>query len=556
MNTKNLIEEPICQWCRRGVPPGQNGILGTTEGTIFCSESCFSQSRRASFKRAKTCDWCRHVRHAVSYVDFQDGVTQLQFCSDKCLNQYKMQIFCNETQAHLDMNPHLKEKSASTGSLITPDLWLKNCKSRSMSPASDRSESVSPTPSMHQSPEPSPTMRSPPSKKPMISVAPASKLLSKTVQIPISRNTAKANRKRRPGLRPMQQTVLQNRRSSNLKLDFSQTNNNNNSNVLNNNLTSTSSGMLTKPATVTSGSVQDLRNAIPMQKLPHPLTPTKFENRESPTTPRPPLNIPHKFLQMPPNSAMRPPFFPMNPMFRFGSFPNQPNTMPPPPPIGTPLPNIDLGSANRPPGSILGLPVPPVTILVPCPIVIPLPLPIPIPIPLIDFLKATNPKSPKQEPSNSRSPDHQLDDISDLEKEPDMEDSPLDFTIVSHKQRRRQEQEEEEALAGSQSSYTLEPIAAHDDARTNDTDRSPEHKLPKFKITRLNLRRVTESEEDTRTTVGNVREQQRSPEEEEAESCREMVERSRPLRKRKRLVVAHHEAMAAEQDEETSGAKG
>lgn len=107
------------------MPPGQNGILGTTEGTIFCSESCFSQSRRASFKRAKTCDWCRHVRHAVSYVDFQDGVTQLQFCSDKCLNQYKMQIFCNETQAHLDMNPHLKEKCASTGTFYS-ELSLKS----------------------------------------------------------------------------------------------------------------------------------------------------------------------------------------------------------------------------------------------------------------------------------------------------------------------------------------------------------------------------------------------------------------------------------------------
>ncbi|KXJ84035.1 hypothetical protein RP20_CCG021204 [Aedes albopictus] len=474
-----------------------------------------------------------------------------------------MQIFCNETQAHLDMNPHLKEKCASTGSLITPDLWLKNCKSRSVSPASDRSESVSPAPSipMHPSPEPSPSMQSPPAKKPMISVAPASKLLSKTVQVPIGRSTTKATRKRRPGLRPMQQAVLQNRRSSNHKMDFSQSNNNNNnSNVMNNNLASTGSTMLPKPATITSGGIQDLRTAIPMQKLPHPMTPTKFENRESPTTPRPPLNIPHKFLQMPPNPAMRPPFFPMNPMFRFGSLPNQPNTMPPPPPVGTPLPNMDPGPLNRPPGSILGLPVPPVTILVPCPIVIPLPIPIPIPIPLIDFLKATNPKSPKQEPSTSRSPDPRLEDVSDPEREPDSEESPLDFTTITHEQRRQQDLEQEEALAASRNSYTLESIGVvPDDTRTSaEVDRSPEHKLPKFKITRLNLRRVAESEEETpRTVCGPVREQRLSPEEEEAENCREMVvERSRPLRKRKRLVVAHHEAMAAEQDEETGGAKG
>lgn len=102
--------ENICSWCRRIVSSSSSEILGSPDGPLFCSESCFSQSRRANFKRAKVCDWCKHVRNAVNYVDFQDNASQLQFCSDKCLNQYKMQIFCNETQAHLDMNPHLKEK--------------------------------------------------------------------------------------------------------------------------------------------------------------------------------------------------------------------------------------------------------------------------------------------------------------------------------------------------------------------------------------------------------------------------------------------------------------
>ena len=46
----------------------------------FCSELCFTQCRRANFKRNKTCDWCRHIRHTVNYVDFQDGEHQLQFC--------------------------------------------------------------------------------------------------------------------------------------------------------------------------------------------------------------------------------------------------------------------------------------------------------------------------------------------------------------------------------------------------------------------------------------------------------------------------------------------
>lgn len=101
-----------CGWCKRTVSLSSPEFLASPEGPRYCTESCFSQSRRASFKRAKTCDWCKHVRHAVSYVDFHDGASQLQFCSDKCLNQYKMQIFCKETQAHLDMNPHLKEKSS------------------------------------------------------------------------------------------------------------------------------------------------------------------------------------------------------------------------------------------------------------------------------------------------------------------------------------------------------------------------------------------------------------------------------------------------------------
>ncbi|KFM64397.1 hypothetical protein X975_01069, partial [Stegodyphus mimosarum] len=43
-----------------------------------------------------------------------------------------MQIFCKETQAYLQMNPHLQEETnknpGSTGSkLITPDLWLRDC---------------------------------------------------------------------------------------------------------------------------------------------------------------------------------------------------------------------------------------------------------------------------------------------------------------------------------------------------------------------------------------------------------------------------------------------
>lgn len=109
------ILENNCSWCHQTIGPQSTEILGISQGTKFCSENCFSYWRRASFKRAKTCDFCKNVRNAVSYVDFNDGATQLQFCSDKCLNQYKMQIFCRETQAHLELNPHLKEKIDSSG---------------------------------------------------------------------------------------------------------------------------------------------------------------------------------------------------------------------------------------------------------------------------------------------------------------------------------------------------------------------------------------------------------------------------------------------------------
>lgn len=113
-NISSFLLESNCSWCHQDISAQSTEIIGS-QGTIFCSENCFLFWRRASFKRAKTCDFCKSVRNAVSYVDFNDGASQLQFCSDKCLNQYKMQIFCRETQAHLELNPHLKEKKDAGG---------------------------------------------------------------------------------------------------------------------------------------------------------------------------------------------------------------------------------------------------------------------------------------------------------------------------------------------------------------------------------------------------------------------------------------------------------
>jgi len=89
----------ICGWCQK------EGLklftLRTSDGSKtrnFCSEFCFTQCRRASFKKNKICHWCKHVRHTVNYVDFHDGKNQLQFCSTKCLNQYKMNVVCREIE--------------------------------------------------------------------------------------------------------------------------------------------------------------------------------------------------------------------------------------------------------------------------------------------------------------------------------------------------------------------------------------------------------------------------------------------------------------------------
>ncbi|KAK0092203.1 hypothetical protein PV326_001941, partial [Microctonus aethiopoides] len=128
----------ICSWC--GCASGGTWEPGNATFSCsninncgrFCSEACFAAGRRAAFKRARTCDWCRHIRRS-------DGESQLQFCSDKCLNQYKMNIFCRETQAHLALQglAGLSSNNLNTsGGLITPELWLRDCQSPTIPPSS------------------------------------------------------------------------------------------------------------------------------------------------------------------------------------------------------------------------------------------------------------------------------------------------------------------------------------------------------------------------------------------------------------------------------------
>ncbi|XP_075166136.1 sine oculis-binding protein [Haematobia irritans] len=431
----NALDEKLdfqnCCWCRRPVPENAPEFLTTSDGPRYCSESCFTQSRRASFKKAKTCDWCKHIRHAVSYVDFHDGASQLQFCSDKCLNQYKMQIFCKETQAHLDMNPHLKEQgldAANNGAnLITPDLWLKNCRSRSASPESTVSTSPGPncatTNVSERSSARSNTPMSPPKLasatpvsnnslhsanvppyKPIISVAPVSKLMSKSPGIIASRQSPKHNRKKRPIKATCTAEIPSNR--SEVKTNCSATGQvggkakptliggpHNETNRPNMNQTGTPS--LTQFA---ASCVQDLHMNVP------PLSPMLENPASHPSTPH---NLPNTtntgrptFFATPPNIAgppppppgqpsagfvPRPPFMhnhPALPRFfgNFSSFPQPPNAAMIPP---------DLMGLNAS--------LPPVTVMVPYPVIIPLPIPIPVPLPVVDFYKAhLNPEERKK----------------------------------------------------------------------------------------------------------------------------------------------------------------
>ncbi|XP_052741175.1 sine oculis-binding protein homolog [Bicyclus anynana] len=467
-----------CSWCNKSVG-SESGALQQA-GAVFCSELCFSQSRRANFKRAKTCDWCRHVRHTVAYVDFQDGATQLQFCSDKCLNQYKMHIFCRETQAHLDLNPHLVNASSSS-SLITPDLWLKNCKSRSSSPKSERSgsPSVEKTQNTHsEKPDPPPNQRKSP--LPLITIAPPAKLMNPK---PLDE-------------RPIQKSPEAKKDTRNLKMN------------LRKRRTSKCS------ATVTSQSIrqnstpkaQDVRMCSPSIDGSSPASTVTVGNSAIHSPPNPINHVPpfpNPMFGMPPPGFMENPNGHMNdprhPMFapRLGFMPPPPGMMHQERPRMFPQFPPQISAIGQ---------APPVTVLVPYPVILPIPLPIPIPIPLTTFLQAHRSNKVKTEVSN------------------DDAEGPLDFTINSDKNKTAPAKEPTEVVenndpeAPDRSNYEPnkdihERIEADSPMEAIPEVGNPEQTLPKFKITRLGNK------------MAKI-----------VAKTRETAESSRPLRKRRRLV--------------------
>ncbi|XP_073694304.1 sine oculis-binding protein homolog B [Garra rufa] len=161
----------VCVWCQKEGVKRYSLLMGS-ELKSFCSEKCFAACRRAYFKRNKArdedrhgdqspppgqtldtpsrlllkmnnntrvCDWCKHVRHTKEYLDFGSGEERLQFCSTKCLNQYKMDVFYREARAalsgpssaHKDEEDRPNTAVTETQKLLTPEAWDRPAKTLS-----------------------------------------------------------------------------------------------------------------------------------------------------------------------------------------------------------------------------------------------------------------------------------------------------------------------------------------------------------------------------------------------------------------------------------------
>ncbi|KAM6973141.1 sine oculis-binding protein homolog A isoform 2-T2 [Aplochiton taeniatus] len=386
----------MCAWCQK-VGVKRYSLSMGSELKSFCSEKCFAACRRAYFKRNKArdedglggklpqhsfsqdtprlvfktnsdvlvCDWCKHIRHTKEYLDFGAGERRLQFCSAKCLNQYKMDIFYKETQAALPgglcnpgHGPGGEGKTELSGGvqLLTPESWgapLTDLRRKAPSPAvatttsaqaqstsstnspsetgavcspSSSSSAKNPTPRPHDSPTlpppPIPTlhpsMGMPPGSPPMV-MTPRGPM-----PLPLFMEHQMMHQMRQPFLRPTPHTTGPNSPMSN-------------------------------PMIPGLGPPPPPRNLGPPSSPMH--RPMLSPHVHPSSNPNPGMMPPHPGLHMP----GLPPFPPVN-MMPNGHIP-MPHMM-----------NFGMPS--------LAPLVPPPTLLVPYPIIVPLPVPIPIPVPI------------------------------------------------------------------------------------------------------------------------------------------------------------------------------
>ncbi|XP_047249197.1 sine oculis-binding protein homolog A isoform X3 [Girardinichthys multiradiatus] len=382
----------MCAWCQK-VGVKRYSLSMGSELKSFCSEKCFAACRRAYFKRNKlgyirnytVCDWCKHIRHTKEYLDFGAGERRLQFCSAKCLNQYKMDIFYKETQAALPgalCNPghgaggEGKPECSGGVQLLTPESWgtpLTDLRRKAPSPAghSGTSALVSSTSS---------------ATSPSETAAVCSPSSSTSAKIPTPR----------PHESPLPPPPVP----------------------------------LHPPVGIPSGSppmVMTPRGPMPLplfmeHQMMQQIRPPFFRPSAHPAGPNSPLSNPiiPGIGPPPPPRTLGPASSPMHrpllsPHVHHSSNPN-PSLIPPHPglpmPGLPPFPPINMmpnGHIPLPPMMNFGMPslaplVPPPTLLVPYPIIVPLPVPIPIPIP-IPFNSKTSRDQPESSSSVHSAPD-------------------------------------------------------------------------------------------------------------------------------------------------------
>ncbi|XP_035534237.1 sine oculis-binding protein homolog isoform X1 [Morone saxatilis] len=376
----------VCVWCQKEGVKRYSLCMGS-ELKSFCSEKCFAACRRAYFKRNKArdedghgerspqhthtedsprlvlkinsnvrslspvpqvCDWCKHVRHTKEYLDFGSGEERLQFCSTKCLNQYKMDVFYREARAALTSSspsrpsPEGRPDNIMAGQkLLTPESWNSSssageARHRNLSPKG-------PTP-IHGSAE-------------STSIS-SSEATSSNSKVPVS------------GLRTLERPIQ----------------------------TQHPSAVEVSPHSAPHHPPPPPRptlehQPVPQIHMPFIRPPLHAQGLKSPLAnpprhPGPPSSPIHRpphspHLQPPTSSSMNPPGM-MHP-FPGAYFPGL---------HSPPLNMMPRGPVPMPPMMNFGIPsfsplLPHPTVLVPYPIIVPLPVPIPIPIPIPVPSKAT-----------------------------------------------------------------------------------------------------------------------------------------------------------------------
>lgn len=232
--------------------------------------------------------------------------------------------------------------------------------------------------------------------------------------------------------------------------------------------------------------------------------------------------------------------------------PSIPTTPPPTTPTFPPQPETTRMFGPNPP---------PITILVPYPIILPIPIPIPIPMPIIEFLRAAQAKLDMKK--NSENNNNSSNTNHNSNNNTKNVDEPLDFTksketdltskytsipvepsikvpLALEKEESSSIEEHKIILSQSSDEGVSHKIVTEQNDLDNEESPQKQQRLPKFKITRLNSKRVV-----TASTLAAVNQRTVTPTQSavvpQADSpCtttkESPAETSRPLRKRKRVV--------------------